>query len=350
MRKPCGTFDENYGQSMAVLRTRFQWVMLILFLVLLFMLPQFTSPFVLSLVSSIGFVTIGALGLNILTGYCGQISLGHAAFIAVGGEIAAILMFRLGWSWWATLPFAIIGTMLIGAIFGLPSLRLKGFYLAMSTLAAHFIIYWVLLNWVAVTGGIDGFHVAAPKLGGVVFDTEKEFFYLIMAFTVVMVFLAKNLIRGRLGRAFIAIRDNDIAAQFMGIDIFRYKVIAFMVAAAFAAVAGSLRVAYWGYATCEQLVFMDNIWYIGYIIIGGLGSITGTIFGVAFLELLRYGVMLAGPMIGAAFPAIAGPVVSALMMTVFGLVIILFLVFEPRGLYHRWDIIKSSFRLWPFTY
>jgi branched-chain amino acid transport system permease protein len=297
-----------------------------------------------------GITLIASLGLNILTGYCGQISLGHAIFVCVGGYISGMIMHHLGWSWWLSVPFAAGGTALVGTLFGLPSLRIKGFYIAMATLGAYFIIIWVLMHGDILTGGIHGLPVPNPEFFGIDIRTQKEFFYLIMAFCILMVFLAKNIVRGRLGRAFIAIRDNDIAAEFMGINPFYYKLIAFAICSAFAGVAGSLFACYWGYINIEQFPFMDNIWFLSYIIVGGMGSIAGTIFGVIFLKLISYGVMLLGPIIGEAIPAIAGSLVSALMSILSGLIIILFLIFEPRGLYHRWEVTRASFQIWPFTY
>lgn len=349
--RPCGTFDSSYAQDMAICRTRFQWVMLIAFLLFLFgVLPQISGNYVLGVISLMGITIIAALGLNILTGYCGQISLGHAAFVGVGAFTSAILTNHLGWSWWATVPCAAFVTVLVGLIFALPALRVKGFYLALATLAGHFIITWAILHGDKITGGAAGLIVGVPKLGNITINTEKEFFFLIMGFTVALTFIAKNLVRGKLGRNLIAIRDNDIAAGFMGVDIFRYKLIAFAIASAYAGIAGSLLAPYFGSVLIEQFPLMDSIWYIAYIIVGGMGSITGTIFGVAFLKLLTQGVMMTGPIIGNLFPAISGTIVSSMLLIVFGVVIILFMIFEPRGLYHRWEIAKSSFRVWPYSY
>jgi branched-chain amino acid transport system permease protein len=297
-----------------------------------------------------GITLIAALGLNILTGYCGQISLGHAIFVGMGGYISGMLTYHLSWSWWITVPFAAGGTALVGVLFGLPSLRIKGFYIAMATLGAYFIIIWLLMHGGTVTGGIYGLPVPSPNFFGIEIRSQTQFYYFIMGFSILMVFFAKNIVRGRLGRAFIAIRDNDVAAEFMGINIFRYKLIAFAISSAFAGVAGSLQASYWGYINVEQFPFTDNILYIAYIIVGGMGSIAGTIFGVIFLRLLSNGVMLLGPVVGEAIPAIAGSAASALLMIISGFIIVLFLIFEPRGLYHRWEVTKSSFRIWPFTY
>jgi len=183
-----------------------------------------------------------------------------------------------------------------------------------------------------------------------VFDNEQKFFYLIMFFVILAVFFAKNLVRGRVGRAFIAIRDNDLAAELMGINIFKYKLFAFIACSAYAGLAGSLFAAYYGYVSADQFTLSESVWYIGYLIVGGLGSITGAIFGVVFLKVVEFILRGIGPTISDLLPAIGTSFLSSSLVMVFGLVIILFLIFEPRGLYHRWELTKASIRFWPFTY
>ena len=348
--RPCGTFDESYSQDMAICRTRFQWVMLILGLVLLFAVVPFFGYSWLNFINLAAIFIVATLGLQIIMGYCGLVSIGHMAFIAVGAVVTASLTHHLGWSWIAALPVAVIVTALVGLVFGLPTFRIKGFYIALSTMAAHFIIIWVIVHGGEVTGGDSGLSVPPPAFGNIVIDSEGSFFYFNMIFLVLMTFLAKNLVRMKLGRAFIAIRDNDIAAEFMGINIFRYKLIAFVIGSAFAGVAGALLAPYYGFILADSFPFVESIWFIGYIIIGGVGSITGVYFGVIFFMVLKQLVLLGGPMVVVAFPAIGMGVVASLLKMLFGLVIILFLIFEPRGLYHRWEVVKSSIRLWPFPY
>lgn len=349
--RPCGTFDRSYAQDMAIFRTRFQWLVLIMGLLFLFgVFPQFASNYLISVANMIGITIIAAHGLNILTGACGLISLGHAAFVAVGAYISAMLTQHLGLSFWAALPCAAIGTGLVGLIFGLPSLRVKGFYIAVTTLAAHFIIIWAISHGGTLTGGTEGLFVPAINLGGMVFASERQFFFLIMGFVVLMTFFAKNLLRTRVGRAFVAIRDDDIAAEFTGINIFHYKVLAFFIGTAFAGVAGSLYAHYIRMLTPEYFSFMESVWYVGYIIVGGMGSVAGTIFGVIFLKLLAQAAMIAGPIVGNAIPAISSGAVSGFMQISFGVIIILFLVFEPRGLNHRWNTAKALMRIWPFSH
>ena len=351
MRRPCGTFDTSYGQDLSIIKTRFQWIMTILGAVLLFVvLPLTGNVSILSKVNIMAITIIAAMGLNILTGYCGQLNFGHAAFIAVGAYISTILISHLHWPWLATVPFAAFGAALIGLIFGLPSLRIKGFYIAVTTLAAFFIIMFMIKHGGDLTGGINGLTVGAINIFGIAIDDERKFFFLIMGFLVLMTFFAKNIVRGKVGRAFIAVRDNDIAAEMMGINIFKYKLIAFCVCSAFAGVAGSLFAAYYGSVSTGQFTFGECIWYIGFIIVGGMGSITGTFFGVIFLKSIDFFVTSIGPSMSSALPGLGSQSISSIMLIMFGLVIILFLIFEPRGLYHRWELLKASIRFWPLTY
>jgi branched-chain amino acid transport system permease protein len=325
--------------------------MLVVLLVLyLIVFPLLAEDGALSIMNMLYITIIATLGLNFLLGYCGQISLGHAIFVAVGGYITGIFMTHFGFSWWATLPLSLIGTAIVGLFFGLPSLRLKGFYIAMSTLASYFILVWIIMHGGAVTGGINGLPIDVPMIGSYEICSQRQFYYLIAAFLALAVFVAKSIARGRLGRIFIAIRDDDLAAEVMGINVFGYKLIAFAISSAYAGIAGSLFATYWGFISFEQFPFTDNIWYLGYVIVGGMGSIVGTIFGVFFLKLLGYFVMIVGPMIGSALPSIAGSVVSSMLLIFNGAVIVAFLIFEPRGLHHRWETIRSSMQIWPFTY
>jgi branched-chain amino acid transport system permease protein len=350
MSLPSGTFNQSYAQDMAIIRTKTQWVILFAFLVLLFTCPLYSSDRLLTILTIIGITIISVHGLNILTGYCGQISLGHAGFMAVGGYVSGILCAKLGWSFWAALPTAGLAAGLVGLIFGLPSLRIKGFYLIMATIAAHFIIIWLILQLYGITGGADGLAVPRPEIGGFVFKSKASYFYLVMIIACLATFLAKNIVRTRAGRAFIAIRDNDLAAEVMGINIWTYKLLAFFIGCVFAGVAGSLLVHYIAFASVDQFPFMNSVWYLGMLIVGGMGSTAGVIFGVVSLKLLDELVTVAGPELAAIFPAIAAQAAASLSLIMRGLVIILFIIFEPRGLAHWWERIKSYYQLWPFSH
>jgi branched-chain amino acid transport system permease protein len=342
-----GTFHENYPQDVAILRTPLHWAMLIAFLILLFASPFFLSDRLVTLMTMIGIAIVSVHGLNILTGYCGQISIGHAGFMAVGGYTSAILMVKLGWPFWLTLPCGALAAGIAGLIFGLPSLKIKGFYLIMATIAAHFIIVWLILQLHGLTGGGDGFTVPRTDLAGIPLNSKRSFFYLVMAFACLATYTAQNIVRTRAGRAFVAIRDNDLAAEVMGINLWSYKLQAFFIGCVYAGLAGALLLHYFAYASVELFPFMDSVWYLGMLIVGGMGSTVGAIFGAVSLKLLDELVTIVGPILSA---AVAPQAAAALGLITRGLVIILFLIFEPRGLAHRWEIIKAYFELWPFSH
>lgn len=350
MGLPCGTLNENYSQDMAIVRTRLQWGLLACFLVFLFLLPLFGSTLLVNMIILVSVQVIAVHGLNILTGYCGQISLGHAAFLAVGAYTSAILTTKLGLSYWLALPCAGLNAAIIGMFFGLPAVRIKGLYLALATVAAQFIIIYVITVARPLTGGIDGIHTPPPQIGNITLDSAQSYYYLAVILAIIATIMAKNIVRTRAGRAFIAIRDNDIAAEVMGINLFRYKLFAFFIASFFAGIAGSLWVHNFGYTHPDQFPLIDSVWYLGMIIVGGMGSTAGAIFGVIFLRLLGELVTVMAPTLASLIPAISTTVAAALGPVVYGVVIILFLVFEPRGLAHRWEIAKANYRFWPFSY
>jgi len=344
---PCGVFNRNYEEDMAIVRTRLQWAWLIGFLILLFSFPLFLPGEYLYLLIYMGVGVIAALGLNILTGYCGQISIGQSAFMGVGAFSAGLLMTKTGLPFWFALPIGGIMAGLVGLLFGIPSLRVKGLYLALATLAAQFIIYFFIVHFFE---GDKGVHIPPPAIGGLVFSTDESFYYIVMALTVLFTFFAKSIVRTRAGRAFIAIRDNDIAAEVMGINIFRYKLLAFFVGCFFAGIAGALWATYMGLASAEHYTLLDSIWLLGMIVVGGLGTVSGTIFGVVFIRGFEYLVQLITPVLSGAIPALSGNMLAAFEVLSFGLIILLFLIFEPRGLNHRWEIIKTSCRLHPWAH
>jgi branched-chain amino acid transport system permease protein len=347
---PAGVRSFNYGQDMAIFRTKTHWFLFLMMLVVLFAMPMFLANYWLSVANLIMITIIAATGLNILTGYCGQLSIGHAGFMAVGAYTSAILTRTFD------LPFPVgflcAGIMagLVGMLFGISSLRVKGFYLAISSLAAQFIIIWVIGHWDSVTGGTNGLPVSPAKIAGLALSSQSDKFYLILLVTIMAIFVAKNLSRTRTGRAFVAIRDNDLAAEVMGISPFRYKLLAFFIGCFFAGIAGSLFAHWTGYINPESFPFTNSILYVGMIIIGGLGTTIGPIFGVIFIQLLNVLVTHISPALRAAFPSLSSGFVVGIAPMLFGLAIILFLIFEPRGLAHRWQLFKASYRLWPFSY
>jgi len=341
-----GTFRESYAQDMAVFHTASQWGAFVAFLLLLLVCPLFVSDRVLTIATMIGIAIISVHGLNILTGYCGQISMGHVGFMAVGAYVSAILTAKLGWPFWCALPCAALSAGLAGLVFGLPSLKIRGFYLIMATLAAHFIIIWIILQLRSLTGGPDGMPVPKPRFGSLVIDSKVRYYYLVMIVACLATYVAVNITRTRAGRAFVAIRDNDLAAEVMGINLWVYKLQAFFIGCLYAGVAGCLLVHYYGFASVDQFPFMDSVWYLGMLIVGGMGSIAGAVLGAVSLKLLDEFVTIIGPVLSA---AVAAQAAASLALMARGIVIILFLIFEPRGLVHLWGAIKAYVRLWPFS-
>jgi len=344
-----GIRNYSYAKDMAIFRTKTHWAMLFALFIILFTLPLYLGNHWLSVANLIGITIIAATGLNILTGYCGQLSIGHAGFIAVGAYTSAVLTNRFELPFLVGLISAGLLAGVIGMIFGIPSVRVKGFYLAISTIAAQIIIIWVINHWGSVTGGFNGIVVPPAKIAGITFISQGSQFYLIIGITILVIFFAKNLARTRVGRAFIAIRDNDLAAEVMGINLFRYKLLAFFIGCFLAGIAGSLLAHWIGFMSTENFTITESILYVGIIIIGGLGSTIGPILGVIFIRLLEKGISFIAPNLESAFDLPAG-FTTGIGLMVFGLVIILFLILQPRGLAHRWQLFKASYRLWPFSH
>jgi len=347
--KPCGVFNYRYGQDMAVIRTWPQWITFFLFLIFLSVIPLFASQYILGVLITIFIYIVVVMGLNILTGYCGQISVAQSAFMAVGAFTTGILVTKVGLSHWLALPCAGIVASLIGLIFGFPSFKVKGLYLALISIGAQFIIIYVILHWESLTDGIHGIFIEPARIGPMVFDRGETFYYLALVMAAVVTYFTRNIVRTRAGRAFVAIRDNDIAAEVMGINITAYKMIAFFVGCFFAGIGGWLWVLYIGVASVDHYSLNESVWFLAMVVIGGMGSVPGTIFGVVFVEILREISVLLGPMVGDAIPLIRTTIGTALPLLVLGLVVVVFLIFEPRGLAHRWEILKMAYRLWPYS-
>ncbi len=350
MTLPCGTRNYDYATDMAIIHTKTQWALFIGFFVLIFMSPLYMGNYWLGIVNLISITLIAATGLNILIGYCGQLSIGHAGFIAVGAYTSAILTGRLGLSFPVALISAGLTAGLTGLIFGIPSVRVKGLYLAITTIAAQFIIIWVINHWTTLTGGFNGMSVPYASIAGFSFRSEASQFYLITVITVMCIFFSKNMARTRVGRAFIAIRDNDLAAEVMGVNLFYYKLLAFFIGCFFAGISGSLLAHWTGSINTEFFTFMGSILYVGIIIIGGLGTTIGPVLGVIFIRLLDVLVIHLSPALQSAFPNLPSGFTTGIAPMLFGLAIILFLIFEPRGIAHRWALLKAAYRLWPFSY
>jgi branched-chain amino acid transport system permease protein len=295
---------------------------------------------------------IAVFGLNILTGYAGQISIGHMAFVAVGAYTTAVLMDSFHWNFWLTLPLAGIAAAGVGVLFGLPSFRLKMLYLAMSTLAAQFIIIAFFNHaFPDYFHAVSGIRVNRPELAGIDFRNNEAFYYVVIVITVLMTFFAKNLVRNRLGRAFVAIRDNDLASEVIGINVPKVKLYAFAIGCFYAGISGALHATYYRSVNPMQFHLDVSIWYLGCLIVGGMGTTVGPVFGVVFLRSIKELTVIVSPILGTMVSPINAPKIGpALGIISWALVVILFLIFEPRGLAHTWEVLKTRFRHWPFKF
>jgi branched-chain amino acid transport system permease protein len=345
----CGNFKTSYEKDAAIYKTTFSKVCIYSFLIFLFFVPYISNSYILYIINMILISSIAAVGLNILTGFTGLISLGHGAFIGVGAFATGYLSTNYGMNFYIAMPIAALITAFIGIFFGIPSLRLKDLYLSIATLAAQFILEFLFIRAEKFTGGVNGMAITPPKIFNIDINNDFKFYYFALIFAIIFITAAKNIIRTKIGRAFISVRDNYIAAEAMGVDVFKYKLLSFGISSFYAGIAGSLWAYYVQFVTPEHFSIGVSIQYLSMIIIGGLGSILGSIFGTIFMvvlpEFLRQMVDLASsfaPFLKQIFPAIRE--------AFYGLVIILFLLFEPEGLARRWNLIKAYWKLWPFSY
>jgi len=349
--RPAGEFDTSYAQDMATIRRKWQWALLFVFIIALYTLPLYASQSLVALTNRICITIIAIQGLNLLTGYTGQISLGQAAFMTTGGYISALLVNQLGWPFYLSMPAAALGAGVVGLLFGLPSLRVKGFYLVMATLAAQFIIPWFTRNaFKDLLNGAQGLNVTVPTLFGLEINTPQRYLVLTLTVLIVTTIIAHNVSRSRLGRAFITIRDNDLAAEVLGVNLFRVKLQAFFLAAVYAGLAGALAAHQLRHINSETFNLTDSIIFMGMLVIGGLGSNLGPFFGAIVVEMLIEIATILGPVFADILPATAYGAVQALRPLFFGTALMLFLIFEPRGLAYRWNVIKAAWRLRPFSH
>jgi branched-chain amino acid transport system permease protein len=346
---PCGLFHNRYRTDERIFQTIWARTWLVAFALGVLILPFFVSNYILYVSNMIFIFVVGAIGLNILIGFTGQISIGHGAFVAVGAYASAILATRLGLPFLVALPIGGLFAALVGMIFGIPSLRVKGLYLVIATLAAQFIIEYTIIHWESLTNGITGIYVPSPDVFGLFFDNDKKFYYLLLVFAGAAVASGRNLFRTKIGRAFVAVRDRDIAAELIGISLFKYKLLSFAISSFYAGIAGGL----WGYytnvITPEHFSIVLSIDYLAMIIVGGLGSIIGTIFGVIFITVLPELLTTVSLVFKDTFGQIT-TLISAIKGLIFGVTIILFLMFEPEGLAEIWRRVRAYWKLWPFSY
>lgn len=350
---PAGDFQTSYAADTTLFPTRTSRNAMLAGIVAACTLPLLLDVYWLSLLIQIGYLGVAALGLNILVGFTGQISIGHAAFFGFGGFTSAYLSNSFGLPVVLAIPLAGVVTTGVGLIFGLPAARLKGLYLAIATLAAQYILqdFFARAEW--FTGGVAGTIAEPFSILGFDFDDDQRYFYVVLAYLVVTYILAANLMRTRDGRALVAIRDHYLSAEIMGINLTYYRTLSFGIAAFFAGIGGALYAHYLQYVSVEGFTILFSIQFLGMIIIGGLGSIMGSLMGTAFMVILPEAMgwitsALAGSAVDRAL-ALEDNVAYLREMAI-GLVIVLFLLFEPDGLAHRWRQTKAYWKLYPFSH
>jgi len=310
--------------------------------------PFISSDYWLGNLSAIGVAALAALALNVLTGFTGQISIGTAAFAAVGAYTAGNLAMRYQLSPLLTLPAAALVTGAVALVVGLAALRIKGLYLAIATLAFQFVVEWLLFHWSEVTGGVQGV-ISVPRahLGPLDLNDPLGKYLFIAGVLGLCVVFVENLFRTRIGRAFVAIRDQHVVAAGMGIPVFRYKLAAFFCSSALAGLSGGLYAYYVGLISSEQFGLDLSVRYLAMILIGGLASIPGSILGAAFVTLIPLFLRDGLPNLGIEF----GPGTQVhVEQILFGVTVLCFLVLEPRGLHGLFNNVRDYFRNWPFSY
>jgi len=366
---PCGTYFESYRDDQKWWRTPFIKGKMIVMVILLAIFPFVVDAQWLSVVYTINYYVLAGLGVQLLIGYCGQITLGHAAFVAVGGYCSAMMVLFVPWPQFMVdgglaYPVSIVCAGLLAGLwsvlFGLPSARVKGFYLIMTTMAAQWItVPLVITQYVSQIGGRGQSFSLPPgttKIGPWVMDNDESIYYFSIVLVALCLIVMGNLLRSKVGRAWIAIRDNDIAAETMGVNIVTYKLLAFFVAGFFGGIAGAFYISALYAVSPEHYEWFYSLLWVGIILIGGVGSIQGLVFGSAFVVLifkfLEMGVLGMSDVLSASYPELGWMTTKFIFFkeAAFGLAIIFFLIYEPNGLSYRYWQLKNYFNLWPFSY
>jgi branched-chain amino acid transport system permease protein len=335
-------FKTDYAQDIRLARHGGQVFWYSALMLALLAMPWAIEEYWLAQFSFVLIYSIVGLGLMLLAGYTGLFSLGHAAFLGVGAYTQAVLT-NMGWPFPVALFVAAGLSAAAGVVVGLPALRVKGIYLGMATLAFGFILEEVFARWESVTGGNAGLTVKAPVVFGLAVDSGTKFYFLCLVIAVVATLGVLNLLRSPTGRAFVAIRDSEISAQSMGIHLARYKTLSFAVSAALAGVGGALYAHNLRFLSPDQFNIIQSIDLLLMVVIGGLGSIHGVFFGAIFLITM--------PQLISAWKDVLPNVLAqapGLKSAIYGAVLVLFVLFEPMGLYGRWLKVRTFLQLFPF--
>ncbi len=360
---PCGDYHQNYQEDQGWWQTKFiKGKMILLLLVVFVGIPLLFDEYWISVATMVGYTAMGALGVQLLIGYAGLLTLGHAAFIAVGAYTSTMLILQFPWPQFMVdaglaYPVSIVAAGVVAGLwsvlFGLPSVKVKGFYLILTTMAAQFItVDFILTQYISQIGGRGQAFSLPPgtiKIGPWVIDNELSIYLVMVVMLSLMIIVLANLLRSKPGRAWVAIRDNDIAAEALGINIVWYKLLAFFVAGFMAGVAGAFWVCNTAALSPEHFQWFLSLWLVGVILIGGVGSIQGAIFGSIFMVVVMEVLQLAVIPLADYFPNLLMDFAYVKDMA-FGLAICAFLIYEPNGIAYRWWQAKNYFNLWPFSY
>jgi len=341
-----GHFRTRYEADLAWVETRTQKTWLAILAVGLIVFPLVAGAFLLDLANQVLLVSVGAVALMLLTGFAGQISLGHAGLLAAGAFTTGILFKEFGSPFWVTLPASAAVGAVIGLVFGLPSLRLRGLYLAVSTLALHFLVIHAGQEYETRRGHSTGVVIDPPSIAGWSLQDPRAWYFVLLAASIATVLFSLNLLRSKTGRAWRAIHGREGVAAALGIDVTWAKLSAFVVSCTITSVAGCLFAYYRGFVSAEAFSLFLTIQYVATVIIGGIGSILGALLGTVFVVLFPYAIEALMSALG--FADRLSSLIFAINHAAFGLAMIAFLLFEPQGLVGIWRRVQAWFLLWPF--
>ncbi len=321
----------SYAQDLRLVSGWTGWLGVALLVGVLAALPLVAPRYVLYVATLAAVHSLVAVGLNLLVGYAGQISLGHAGFFAVGAYTHGLVLARLGWGFLPALVCAALASAAVGYAVGLPALRLTGPYLAIATLAFGLAVHQVLVNWESFSGGRSGLFLPEVAVFGLPLKDERVLYTLVVGLTGALVLAAVRLVRSYVGRALVAVRDSEVAAELSGVNLTRYKTLAFALSALYAGVAGALMGHVVGFLEPQLFTLFESVYFFSMVVVGGLASVSGSVLGAVLLTLLPQ--------------ALSG--MGEALNVLYGAAVILVLRFEPGGLAARWLRIQRYWRTWP---
>jgi branched-chain amino acid transport system permease protein len=343
------TFVDRYERHLALSDNPVTWAWLAVLAVALILLPFVLGNYAVTVMIAIGIACVGAIGLNLLTGVTGLISIGQSGFLATGAYTTALLIADYGWREEPAFIMGGVAAALLSVIIGIPSLRLKGLYLAITTLAFSFIVLHIILYAENITHGPNGVRIARPQFLGLDLTRERQLYYFILVVVVLTTLFALNLLRSRIGRAWIAIRDQDIAARVMGINLIRYKLLAFAVSSFIVGIAGSLIALQLRFIGVDVFSMLVGVEALAMIIVGGLGSIAGSILGAIFITLLPEAARIALGLLPGQITGFLSIYIFEIRGLLVGLAIIVMLRIEPDGLIAVWRNTRKYWTQWPLS-